>query len=196
MSSGPVRIEVDASEFAALLGKTSKVEAKLKAQLRKDIKTVAEKAALASRQEVSKPPLERGKHPQNRHLRQSIASNIKVQIAANSARGAGVVIKAGASGLEGERKKLVRAYNSEKGWRHPVFARIHVKSRTGSVLKAVGAGSTAKDFEKAQRARRRANATWVSQKGRPYFQKVIRQHADDVRKAVENALKAATASLK
>lgn len=189
-------LTIDASEFNALFGKASEVEKKLKAQLRKNIKAAAMKAAEATRQEVQQPPLERGKHPQNRHLRSTIASGIKVQIAANSSRGAGVIIKASAANLEGDRKKLVRAYDLKKGWRHPIFARIHHKTKAGSALKAIGATGASKDFEHARRNLRRSRAKWVVQKGRPYFNSVIRTKQHEVLKAVEEAMKTAMASLK
>jgi hypothetical protein len=189
------KVEVDAQQFSELLGKTSKLAPKLKAKLRKDIKTAAAGVVSDMRAEVGKAPLEKGKHPQNRGLRAAIAGDIKVVISANSSKGAGVTVKAGASRLAGDRKKLVRAYNSPKGWRHPIFAQIHKKSRTVSTLTALGANKEARQFTKAQENRRRAGAKWVHQMGRPYFFNVLKQHRSRIKTAVEVALREALGTL-
>ena len=190
------KVEVNAEQFTQLLGKTSTLPRRLKTELRSKVKDAAAAAAADSIRTVQEPPLERGKHPRNKGLRRAIASNIKVVLMANNAKGAGVKIKASAAGLEGDRKKLVRAYDRAGGWRHPVFARIHKASKTASVLKAVGHKSEARALTRAQEKRRRAGATWVHQKGRPYFASVINKHKDAVAKAVDTALKEALESLK
>ena len=196
MAAESVRVEVDAKQFQELLGKTSKLAPKIRAGLRKEVKATALKAAAAAREEVLMPPLQRGKHPQSKHLRKSIADDIKVVISANNARFIGVAIKAGASKLEGDRKKLVRAYDNPKGWRHPVFARVHAKTRSGTLLKAIGAKGTAKDFERSTKALRRARATWVRQEGRPYFWSVIKKQRPHLQKAIDDLLRSALDSLK
>lgn len=189
------KVEVDAQQFSELLGKTSKLAPKLKTQLRKDIKAAAQGVVVDMRAEVGKSPLTKGKHPQHKGLRSAIADDIKVVISANSSKGAGVKVKAGASRLVGDRKKLVRAYNNPKGWRHPIFAQIHKKSRTASALKAIGAKQEAKAFTKAQEGRRRGAAKWAHQTGRPYFWNVLKQHKARIKAAVDGALRDALKNL-
>jgi surface antigen len=54
-------------------------------------------------------------------LREGISRGIRVQIAANGQRKVGVFIRSTGSGLPASKRSLVRAWDKEAGWRHPVF---------------------------------------------------------------------------
>lgn len=124
MASGPkaVDVSVDAADFARLLGRTSQLDPALKKALRKRVREAGVEAANASKDEVQKAPLQRGKRPKDRGLRAGIARGIKVQIAASAnSKRVGVVIKSSGSGLPEVQKKLVRRWNRSGGFRHPLF---------------------------------------------------------------------------
>jgi hypothetical protein len=117
-----VDVSVDAADFAALLGRTSRLSPELKKALRKRIRDAGTTAANAAKDEVQKAPLTHGRRPKDRGLRKGIARGIKVQIAASqNSKRVGVVIKSSGSGLPAEKKPLVRRWNRVNGFRHPLF---------------------------------------------------------------------------
>lgn len=120
-----IEIRPDVTDFSTLFGKSSEVPEKLRAQLRKRIRGAAEVAAADARRTVLQPPLHPGRHPRSRGLREQIAAGVKVSVNTASGR-PGVVIKSSAAGLDSSRRRLVRAYDLQGGWRHPVFADSNV----------------------------------------------------------------------
>lgn len=115
-------VSADAEDFVALLGKTSRLEPALRKALRKKVRQAGVEAAKASKEEVLKPPLMRGKQPRHRGLRAGIAKGIKVQLAASAGgKRVGVILRSGGSGLPAGKKTLPRKWNSRSGFRHPLF---------------------------------------------------------------------------
>lgn len=110
-------LSADAEQFRALFGKTSEVEPKLKAALRKRMKAAADLAAADVRSEVTKAPRSHGRG--TRGLRKGIAAGVKVTISASPTK-VGVAIQATGSKLPADMRALVRAYNKPT-FRHPVF---------------------------------------------------------------------------
>ena len=111
-------LSVEAQAFNALFGKTSQVEPKLKAALRKRMKTAADQAAADVRAEVLKAPRSHGAG-RSRGLRKGIAAGVKVTLSTSSSK-VGVAIQATGSKLPPDMRRLVRAYNKPK-FRHRVF---------------------------------------------------------------------------
>ncbi len=96
-----MEFRVDARQFAALLGKTSTVQPKLRAALRKRIRQAGEEIASDARARVGSGP-----------LRSRIAAGVRVQLS-TTANGAGVRVTSTGP--------LAGAWQAERGWRHPVF---------------------------------------------------------------------------
>lgn len=119
-NSTPAVLTADTSQFRALFGKSSQVDAKLRAALRKRLRQAAQAAAADARMAALQPGRTVGKHPTSAGLRRGIAAGIKVSILTGNTR-AGVVIRQDASGLTGSRRSLVRGWEAQRGWRHPVF---------------------------------------------------------------------------
>lgn len=106
------RVEISPDDLRRLLGKSSQFEAKQKTALRKRIREAAGPTAAAVRVAALREPVERGNPPdEHTGLRAGIASSVRVQILAG--KRAGVAIRT--SG------RMARAWESGKGWRHPVF---------------------------------------------------------------------------
>lgn len=112
-------LSADAQLFNELFGKTSEVEPKLRAALRKRLKAAATAAAAEVKVEVKKKPLSGGRG-RSRGLRAGIASGIKVTLSTSRSK-SGVAIQATTSKVPDGQRKLVRAYNKPGGWRHPTF---------------------------------------------------------------------------
>lgn len=111
-------LSVEAQAFNALFGKSSEVEPKLKAALRKRMKAAADQAAADVRAEVQKAPRSNGRG-RSRGLRKGIAAGVKVTLSASPTK-VGVAIQATGSKLPADQRRLVRAYNKPK-FRHRVF---------------------------------------------------------------------------
>lgn len=111
-------LRAEAQAFRDLFGKSSQVEPKLKAALRKRMKAAADEAANDVRAEVRKPPVSRGSG-RSRGLRAGIASGIKVTISASPTK-VGVAIQATSSKLPEAQRAMVKAYN-KPSFRHRVF---------------------------------------------------------------------------
>lgn len=114
-------LSADARLFNELLGKSSQVEPKLKAALRKRLRQVALAAVEDVRAEVKKPPLSRGRG-RSTGLRAGIAAGLGVTISTSS-RKSGVLIQSKANRMPAAQRGLIRAYNKPGGWRHPTFGR-------------------------------------------------------------------------
>lgn len=116
MANRPMSAE--AESFRDLFGKTSGVDAKLKAALRKRMKAAADLAAADVKTEVRKPPRSKGRG-RHRGLRDGIAAGITITLS-TSATKVGVAIQATGSKLPPDMRRLVRAYNKPR-FRHRVF---------------------------------------------------------------------------
>lgn len=152
--SDSISQRVDSADFQRLFAKTSQVDKKLKTALRRNIRVAGERAADAVRVEVDSGGASKT------GLRMGIAAGVKVKIMTGSR--AGVTIVSSAAQMPADRASLVRAWESSKGWRHPVFGK----------------------------------AVFVQQQGHPYFRQTINKQREQVRKAVEDAMVEAAASLK
>lgn len=156
-----IDVSVDAREFHELAGKASRLAPEIKKQLRKELRAAAQKGAKKSKAEVMKPPLSRGRG-RSTGLRRGLAQGIKVQIAASTGSRVGVFVKSTGAGLDADRKQLVRRWDSDKPFRHPVFGN---------------------------------RDRWVTQRGRPYFRKILRGERSEIEKAVRDAMERAKKTL-
>jgi hypothetical protein len=111
-------LRAEAQAFRDLFGKSSEVEPKLKAALRKRMKAAADQAANDVRAEVRKPPASQGSG-RSRGLRAGIAAGIQVTISASPTK-VGVAIQASSAKLPAAQRAMVRAYNKPV-FRHRVF---------------------------------------------------------------------------
>jgi hypothetical protein len=109
---------VDAAQFRALAGKSSQLPARLKRELRKEIRAAAMPAADDAKTTVMQAPASGG-HGPSTGLRQELADGIKVTLM--TGKNAGVAIRSTGAGMDGGKRKLIRAYDKPAGWRHPVF---------------------------------------------------------------------------
>lgn len=111
----PLGGRADTVQFRALAGKTSKLDANLKRALRKRLREAAAPAVAAAKQAVLNAPTT---GDVSTGLRQDIADGIKVSLLTGNT--AGVAIKSGAN-TAAHPHSVVRAFDSAKGWRHPVY---------------------------------------------------------------------------
>lgn len=194
-SRPPIKIEGDARDFIDFFGKTSTLDKKLKASLRKQIKVAGDELAKKSKAEVMKSSLHRenatesehGPRPRSRGLRADIARGIGTTLKASEGAKVGVFITASPKSLSAERKRLLKLYNRQKGWRHPVFKtakRISRAKGNQGTLRAMGQPGLAKH----QLTIARNLGKWSHQTGRPYFGKVIEANGDIVAQAAQRAL--------
>lgn len=189
-------MRIDVSQFAtvAARAKDDKVAKKIMSDLRSGLRKAGQVGAKAAQDEVKKPPLQVGKRPRSTGLRAGIASGVKVTITKKGEHGVSAVIKSTGGGLDGGRKKLVRAWDKPGGWRHPVFAQYKDRSGLKKNIKAAKGDlrKSLRSYEKALGERDRSKAKWVVQKGRPYFRTAIlaKQSVYDV--TLQTALETAT----
>lgn len=115
-----IDVSVEAREFHDLAGKASKLAPEIKKQLRKELRAAAQAGAKKAKAEVMKPPLHKGRGRAT-GLRRGMAQGIKVQIAAGTGKRVGVFIRSTGAGLDADRKQLVRKWDSDRPFRHPVF---------------------------------------------------------------------------
>lgn len=111
-ASPAIALDANVADFHTLFARSSQVPEKLRAGLRKNIRTAGQAAADAAKREVLQSPLHAGASLRHTGLRQQIADNIKVSVI-TSAGSPGVVIRS--------RGFLARAYDKPQGWRHPVY---------------------------------------------------------------------------
>lgn len=109
-SSGSVTTHADVTQFKRLFDKSSQVDKKLKTALRKNIRQAAGVAADAVKSELGSGA-----------LRSAIAAGISVKVMTGAR--AGVTIVASSKAMGPGQESLVRAWESKKGWRHPVFGK-------------------------------------------------------------------------
>lgn len=134
-------LSAEAEQFNALFGKTSAVEPKLKAALRKRMKAAGDVAAAGVKAEVTQSPRSKGRRARHRGLRSGIAAGVKVTLSSSASK-VGVEIKATGSKLPADMRRLVRAYN-RPSWRHPVFG-------TGTWVQQAGRPYFTKPIEDSQ----------------------------------------------
>ncbi len=178
-SKRAIDVSVDAREFYRVLKMAKDFDSKFHKRLQKDLREAGQVAANAARDEVRKPPPPRLAKKQQTHfsggrkvvdgdtvtrtkhdLREHITKGIKVRTnASERARRVGVFVVS--EGSDKASKALKRHYDSEKGWRHPVFP---------------PKGSS------------RDTWNWAPQVGRPYFSSVMEKHRPQVEEAVRKAL--------
>lgn len=103
-----------------------------------------------------------------RGTRRAIARSISASVPTAKSKRAEVTIKANAGRMPAGQKPMVKAYNSSKPFRRPVFA------------------DPSKD---------RAKWSWGYQAGNPYFGSVVLAKRDDMMRAVEAAMKKFLAQL-
>ena len=136
-------MHVTADDFRALVGRSSQMEPKLKAALRRRLRTAGEAAAGDVRAALGSGPAG------------GIRSGITVRVSiAAAGKGAGVRIVASGP--------MAPAWEAAGGWKHPVYGNRSV---------------------------------WAKQMGHPYFRKIIHGRRDQVKTAVEDALREALESL-
>jgi hypothetical protein len=117
--AGSIKLEADTAEFKRLFDRSSVVDAKLRTTLRRNIRLAGERAADAVRIEVADSAGETASAtPHHTGLRLGIASGVKVQVMTGAR--AGVTIVASSTQMPAGKESLVRAWESAKGWRHPV----------------------------------------------------------------------------
>lgn len=186
-SKADTGVSVDARDFAALLGKTSAFSARLRRELRDEIRREASRAVVDVQAEVRKSYGTVSTKPQPRGVREGIARGVKVQLAANSKTRIGVFIKGTSTGLPKGKRRLAAVWDKEKGWRHPVFADARRISRAKE-FSAKTKGTGLEQFGKDRATLTRRTAKWVEQKGRPFFGTVIIRHQDEIARGVRRAL--------
>ena len=105
VKGGALDVRVEAPSFRELFGKSSQVDRKLKAALRRNIRKAAGEVADDMRSEVGDGAAG--------GLRSGIRSGIKVDIMTGTNRREGVRIRSTGP--------LAAAWEARGGWRHPVF---------------------------------------------------------------------------
>ncbi len=117
-----VEVSADARDFVKLLGRMSELDKATKAALRKELRAQAKVGQLAAQAEARRPALKVARRPTNRGLRAGLARSVKVRfIAGASSSRVGVFIETKGAALDGGQRRLVKRWDSEKGWRHPVW---------------------------------------------------------------------------
>lgn len=159
-------IRIDGPDFARLMNALKDADKQAATRIRRELRDEGKKAAEDVKREVMKPPPNDA--PGSVGTRAGIASGIKAEVKTGKSR-QGVRISASSKGLPPERKRMLRLYNKEKGWRHPVFAQT---KKAGGWRGWLGA----------------REKVWVHQQGRPYFGKVIEKHRDDMTRALGRAM--------
>jgi len=160
-------MSVDAWQFSRLFDKTSQVDPKLRAALRRRLRRLANEAAREVQYEALKPGRTQA-HGASRHadrgfLRAGIAGGVKVQMPTSSkSKRVGVFIKATGAALPASQRPMVRRWNRDKGFRHPVYGH---------------------------------RDRWVKQYGHPYFQAVLDAKAPGLAREVRAAMDEALTSL-
>jgi hypothetical protein len=198
MADQAVKLSADAEDFVAFAGKTAALGPKIRTSLKKSIRDAGKEIVKDVQTEVRKPPIEPGKHKvrintENKGLRSAIANSIRVQIA-TGAKKQGVFIIADSKKMPASKRKLMRRYNRENGWRHPDLATAEKLSKISKRAARVG-GEAGKNLGAKAADRARSKGTWHAQKGRPYFGKVLKEKnkllEDKVIEALQEARKQA-----
>ena len=198
MANEGIKMSADAADFVAFAGKAAALGPEIKKSLKKSIRDTGKELVKEVQTEVRKPPIEPGKHKvrintENKGLRAAIANSIRVQIA-TGAKKQGVFVIADSKKMPAKKRKLLRRYNRDNGWRHPDLATAEKLSKISKRAARVG-GDTGKNLGAKAANRARDKGTWHAQKGRPYFGKVLKEKnkllEDKVIEALQEARKQA-----
>jgi len=187
-------VTFNADEFRAFVGKTSVLPTKVKTGLRNAIREIADDSILEMKHELARPPLTPKKRPtpkgheSSKGLRKKIAEGLGRTVAASDAR-QGVFITAKSTHLPKDQKKLLKKYNSEKGWRHPDLgtAKKIARAKKGAAILNSSLG------EKSVKSVRDRGG-WAAQKGRPYFGKVLSEQKKTMHIKIEKEMELARKS--
>jgi hypothetical protein len=162
---------VDAHEFSRLMREVKDFDRKLATAIRKDLREEGKRVAAKVADEVRTGPPPNDNPRVTAGTRRRIADGVRVAIGTGMGKkGGSVRIVAGAKALAPNRKRMVKLWERENGWRHPVYQRD-------------GAGGLSQ------------TDAWVHQQGRPYFNPTIRGETDALRDAVARAMKQAAEAL-
>jgi hypothetical protein len=159
-------LRVDGPDFARLLNALKEADKQAATRIRRELREVGKEAARSAQDKVREDPVPDA--PGSVGTREAIARGIKVQVR-TGATAQGVRISASSANLPQERKRMMRLYNKEAGWRHPVFARTKSAGGWRGLLGA-------------------REAVWVHQKGNPYFGSVIEKHRPQAEAALKRAM--------
>lgn len=109
----------DVTQFRSMVGKTSTLSPKLKAQLRKEFRTIGGRVVADIQNVVRRPPMEQGTSgAAGTGLREDLASNVKMTLSTGA--NAGIVI-AERMNDQAHPRGLAVGYGKMDGWRHPIF---------------------------------------------------------------------------
>jgi len=122
-------VRADTADFRRLFARSSLVDKKLKTALRRNIRAAAGRAAQAAREQVQQPAETESAHPHHTGLRDRIAAGISVKVMTGAR--AGVTIVASSKAMRPGEESLVKAWEKERGWRHPVFGKAVWASQRG-----------------------------------------------------------------
>lgn len=177
-------VDADVQDFYRIAGKLSAAGPKVKTALRKRVREAGLELVKEVQAEVMRPPLGQASGrqipglPQTRGLRRSIRDGVSLSVGTSTPEKAGVVINARSTRMgDASRKKLLKKYNAEKGWRSPNIG-------TARLIAAARQGGQVKDKTKVARDLGR----WTTQKGRPYFGATIEKHGDVLAAKVSEAI--------
>lgn len=196
MANEGIKMSADAADFAAFAGKAAALGPEIRKSLRKSVRDAGKEIVKEVQAEVRKPPIEPGKHKvrvntQNKGLRAAIANSIRIQVA-TGAKKQGVFVIADSKKIPADKRKLIRRYNRENGWRHPSLGTAVAMHKAKAGVESAGAWGKGRATRKAQGA---SKGVWVTQKGRPYFGKVLKEKnkllEDKVIEALQEARKQA-----
>lgn len=118
-------MSIDAADFVKLLGRQSQLVDATRKALRAELRNQARVGARAAQAEVRLAPVKKARSRRpvaQKGLRTAIAAGIKVRFStgASSSR-VGVFIESKGASLDGDRRKLVKRWDSDKPFRHPVY---------------------------------------------------------------------------
>jgi hypothetical protein len=174
---------VDAHEFSRLMREVKDFDAKLATAIRKELRQEGKRVAAKVADEVRTGPPPNDNPRVTAGTRRRIADGIGVSIGTGMGKkGGSVRIVASGKALPANRKRMVRLWEREKGWRHPVYER----GRDGNLTQAT---------QRRLRNRFKKETVWTHQMGRPYFNPTVRGEADEFRAAILRAMKQAADAL-
>lgn len=140
----------------------------LQSAMNREIRTAGRPVVVAVRRAaLAIPDLSPARRRDNRSIRAEIANAVRMQILTGS-RNPGVRILCEQRRLPEDSRGMAASFEGRRGWRHPVFPR-HDQTRT--------------------------EWTWVHQPGHPWFRPTARNHDDEFRRAVVDAVKQTAAAI-
>jgi hypothetical protein len=158
-------------------------DAKLATAIRKELREEGKRVARKVADEVRTGPPPNDNPTVTAGTRRRIADGVGVGISTSMGKkGGGVRITTSAKALPENRKRMVKLWEREKGWRHPVYERGRDGNLTQSTRRRLRGG-----FKK--------ETVWTHQMGRPYFNPTVRGEADEFRAAILRAMKQAADAL-